>query len=79
MSRVIIDFEVLFDQVGRSLAGPQRRFLTQSLWTLPQQLDQAGFVGFIQTGQAPRSAGPLQGGLSTLLVLRQPSAHGRIA
>jgi hypothetical protein len=51
-----IHLEVLLDQVGNPLTRPQRSFITLALGTLQEQLDQAGFLGFIQTGQPSRSA-----------------------
>jgi len=36
---MILDLEVLFDQVGHSLARPQRCLITQTLGTFTEQLD----------------------------------------
>lgn len=79
MSGVIIDLEVLFDQVGYSLTGPQRCLITQTLGTLMEQLDQTRFVGSAQTRQAPSSASAPKRDVPTLLVFLTPPADGLVA
>src|SRR5262249_25793757 len=79
VSRVIVDFEVLLDEVGNSLARPQRCLITQTLGTLMEQLDQTSFVGVIQTRQPSRSAGAPKCDVPSLLVFLPPSADGLVA
>ena len=78
MSGVIVDLEVLFNQVGYSLTGPQRCLITQPLGTLMEQLDQTRFVGIAQTRQAPRSASAPKRDVPALLVFLAPPADGLV-
>jgi hypothetical protein len=45
---------------------------------LQQQLDQTGFVGFIQTGQPSRSPNPPQSNLAAFLMFLPPPADGLV-
>src|SRR5947209_5973864 len=71
--------EVLFDQVGHPWTRPQGSFVTQTLGTLQEQLDQTDLVGFLQTRLASRSPRPPQGHLALFLISLPPSADGLIA
>lgn len=79
VSGVIIHLEVLFDQVRNPWTRPQGSFVTQALGTLQEQLDQTGFVGFIQTRLPSRSPRPPQRNLAVFLIFPPPSADGLVA
>src|SRR4051794_34201038 len=80
--RGVIYLEVLLDQVRNPWTRPQGSFVTQALGTLQEQLDQTGFVDFIQTGlpsRSPRSPRPPQSNLAVFLIFFPPSADGLVA
>ena len=79
MSGVIIHLEILLDQVRNPWTRPQGSFVTQALGTLQEQLDQTGFVDFIQTGLPSRSPRPPQSNLAVFLIFPPPSADGLVA
>ena len=76
---VIADAKLVFDQVRHSITGPQRRFVAQTLWSLPQQPDQPLLVGGAEPALAARSSGLPQGRLPACPILLPPAAHGLIA
>lgn len=45
VSGMVVDAEFLLDQVRHSITVPQRRFVAQTIGSLPQQLDQPLLVG----------------------------------
>src|SRR3954453_312146 len=76
---MIIYLEVLLDQMRNPWTRPQGSFVTQALGTLQEQLDQTGFVDFIQTGLPSRSPRPPQSNLAVFLIFFPPSADGLVA
>jgi len=79
VSRMIIDLEVLFDQVGKPRTRPHRSFVTQALGTLQEQLDQTRLVGLIQAGQPSRLARLPKSHVTVFLALLAPAADGLVA
>jgi hypothetical protein len=77
--RMITDLEIPLDQVGHALTGPQRSFIAQTLWALREQVDQAGFIGLIQTGKPSRVTSTPQRHITAFLVLPAPPADGLVA
>src|SRR4051794_26563934 len=77
--RGVIYLEVLLDQVRNPWTRPQGSFVTQALGTLQEQLDQTGFVGFIQTRLPSRSPRPPQRNLAVFLIFPPPSADRLVA
>src|SRR6185437_848149 len=78
MTRVIADAKLLLDQIRDTLAGPQRRLITEFLGTSQQTLHKLPVLIRIElrhpTG-APRLAESL---LSTFLIFLTPAADGLV-
>ena len=66
----------LFDQVGHAGAGPQRRFVTQTLRSLQQQFLQLPQLLLVQTRLAASAPSFLQPFLTTRTIVLDPTVYG---
>ncbi len=76
MPLVIAHPKFLLDQMGHARAGPQRGFIAQPFWTLPQQGLQALPIFLAQKRLAPRPSGFAQRRLAVSTILLHPASYG---